>query len=159
MASEPAPAADPTVRPARSGDLPEILRIERASFAVPWADRAFRAVMARPDASLLVAAADGEVVGYAALWREGPDAELGDLAVAEDRRRSGLGTTLVEAAAAEAGDRGADRIFLQVRQSNGAARALYRAAGFRTVGRKRGYYHSPREDALVLIRRTRPSAR
>ena len=159
MASEPVTGAEPTLRPARSSDLPEILRIERASFGVPWTDRAFRAVMARPDASLLVAAEAGRVVGYAALWREGADAELGDLAVAEDRRRSGLGTILVEAAAAEARERGADRIFLQVRESNGAARALYRSAGFRRIGRKRDYYRSPREDALVLIRETPPPAR
>lgn len=154
MASEPVPAKPPPVRVARAGDLPSILRIERSSFAVPWTDRAFRAVMARPDAVLLVAGREGRVAGYAALWREGRDAELGDLAVAPDRRRTGLGRHLVEAAADAARERGAARIFLQVRESNEAARRLYGSAGFRRIGRKRGYYHSPREDALVLIRET-----
>lgn len=154
MASDPVPSKSPPIRSARAADLPAVLRIERASFALPWTDRAFRAVMARADAALLVAGGAGRVAGYAALWLEGPDAELGDLAVARDRRRSGLGRALVEAAADEARDRGAERIFLQVRESNEAALRLYRSAGFRRIGRKRGYYRTPREDALVLIRET-----
>lgn len=159
MASEPAPSPGITIRPARSSDLPAILRIERSSFDVPWTDRAFRAVMARPDASLLVADREGEVEGYAALWLEGKDAELGDLAVAGSRRRAGVGTRLVGAAAADARRRGATRIYLQVRESNEAARSLYRSTGFRRIGRKRGYYRSPREDALVLIREADAPAR
>ncbi len=160
MASEPAGVRPPPpVRPARAGDLPAILRIERASFAQPWADRAFRRVMARPDAALLVAGRGGRVAGYVALWREGRIAELGDLAVAPERRRAGLGSTLVEAAAAAARERGAERIFLQVRESNRAARRLYRSTGFRRIGRKRGYYRTPREDALMLIRETGGPAR
>ena len=159
MASDPVAPEPPPIRSARAADLPAILRIERASFTVPWTDRAFRAVMARPDAALLVADAEGRVAGYAALWLEGRDAELGDLAVARDRRRSGLGRRLVEAAVEEAAGRGAERIFLQVRESNEAALALYRSTGFRRIGRKRGYYRTPREDALVLIRETGAGAR
>lgn len=161
MASDPAipESGEPPIRPARAADLPAILRIERSSFTVPWTDRAFRAVMARPEAALLVAGAEGRVAGYAALWREGRDAELGDLAVARERRRSGLGRRLVEAAAREAADHGAERIFLQVRESNEAALALYRSAGFRRIGRKRGYYRTPREDALLLSREAVAGAR
>lgn len=159
MASDPVPREPPPIRPARAADLPAILRIERSSFTVPWTDRAFRAVMARPEAALLVAGTEGRVAGYAAFWIEGRDAELGDLAVARHRRRSGLGRRLVEAAAGEAGDRGAERIFLQVRESNEEALALYRSAGFRRIGRKRGYYRTPREDALVLIREVVAGAR
>lgn len=147
------------MRAARLRDLPTILRLERSAFAVPWTMRAFYAVMARPDASLLVAEREGGVVGYAALWRQERDAELGDLAVAVAHRRAGLGTTLVEAAADDARERGAERLFLQVRESNEAALELYRSTGFRRVGRKRGYYHTPAEDALVLIRSLAPDAR
>lgn len=147
------------MRAARLRDLPTILRLERSAFSVPWTMRAFHAVMARPDASLLVAEREGGVTGYAALWRQGREAELGDLAVAAPHRRAGLGTTLVEAAADDARERGAERLFLQVRESNEAALELYRSTGFRRVGRKRGYYHSPSEDALVLIRSLGPDAR
>lgn len=159
MASDPAPSPVPRVRDARSSDLPGILRIERTSFPSPWTDRAFRAVMARSDASLLVVDREGEVAGYAALWLQDRDAELGDLAVATEHRRTGLGAVLVEAAASEAMEIGAERIFLQVRAGNEAARGLYRSRGFRRVGRKRGYYRSPREDALVLIRDVDPAPR
>jgi ribosomal-protein-alanine N-acetyltransferase len=43
-------------------------------------------------------------------------------------------------------------MFLEVRESNSAARALYASRGFLAVGRRRGYYRSPVEDALVLRR-------
>lgn len=47
-------------------------------------------------------------------------------------------------------ERGAETAFLEVRESNTAAQALYRALGFTSVGRRRSYYRAPREDALVL---------
>lgn len=156
MASDPAPAPTTVVRRARPADLPAVLGLERSSFTVPWTDRAFRMVMVRPDASLLVADRAEEVVGHAALWMQGREAELGDLAVAAAHRRRGIGTALLEAAVEDARKRGADRIYLLVRESNEAARELYRSAGFRRVGREHDYYRSPREDALVLSRDLAP---
>jgi ribosomal-protein-alanine N-acetyltransferase len=41
-------------------------------------------------------------------------------------------------------------VYLEVRQSNAAALAMYRARGFRPVGVRTDYYRNPREDALVL---------
>jgi ribosomal protein S18 acetylase RimI-like enzyme len=45
---------------------------------------------------------------------------------------------------------GAQRVFLEVRRSNAAAIGLYERSGFRPVGVRRGYYASPREDALTM---------
>lgn len=148
------------VRTARPADLPGMVRIERASFPLPWSEGAFRSVMRRDDARLIVADRAGEVVGYAAVWFAADEGELADIAVHPDRRREGIGTRLVAAVMEEARRRGAQQIFLQVRESNRGALRLYEAAGFRKAGRRPGYYRSPSEDALVLLRPvgSRPAA-
>ncbi len=152
MASERGPALETRVRSARPADLPVLLRIEREAFPVPWSERAFRMVMRRDPGAVLVAERSGRVAGYAALWVSADEAELADLAVAPEHRRRGVGRTLLRACLREAAARGAGEIFLQVRESNSAARSLYREAGFREVGRRTGYYRAPAEDALVLTR-------
>lgn len=152
----PGDATPPAVRTARPADLPAMVRIERTSFPIPWSEGAFRTVMRRPDARLIVADRAGEVVGYAAAWFAADEAELGDLAVHPDRRRQGVGTRLVEAVVAEARRREARHLFLQVRESNRGAIRLYRGSGFRKVGRRPRYYRSPTEDALVLLRPVGP---
>lgn len=140
-------------RPARPGDLPGILAIERDCFSVPWSERSFRHVMERADAGLLVSGdGRGGVAGYAAYWVVDGKAELADLAVRPDHRRRGLGRDLVEAVCREAERREAEVVFLQVRESNAAARELYLSAGFRDVGRRSRYYRLPAEDAVVLAR-------
>lgn len=140
------------MRPVRPGDLPALLRIEREAFPVPWSERAFRMVMRRDPGAVLVAERSGRVAGYAALWVGADEAELADLAVAPEHRRRGVGRTLLRACLGEAAARGASEVFLQVRESNGPARSLYREAGFREAGRRTGYYRAPAEDALVLMR-------
>lgn len=126
------------------------MAIEEASFAIPWSAGAFRSVLARPDAVLLVADAGGEVVGHAAAWFAGDEGELADLAVRPAERGRGIGRRLVEEVRSVAVDRGVRDLYLQVRESNATARRLYASSGFRPVGRRRSYYRSPREDALVL---------
>lgn len=128
-----------------------VTEIERESFPTPWSERAFRNVLGRPDALLLVAELDGRTVGHAAAWFVGDEGELADLAVTRDSRRQGVGRRLIDAVVERAGRRGVEQLHLQVRVSNVAARRLYAGAGFQFVGRLRSYYHSPREDALVLV--------
>lgn len=83
------------------------------------------------------------------------EAEVLTLAVDPASRRRGIGARLVAAFLAEAAARGAGRAFLEVAADNAAARALYAAAGFAEVARRRGYYRDPAGgavDALVLAR-------
>jgi ribosomal protein S18 acetylase RimI-like enzyme len=73
--------------------------------------------------------------------------EILNLAVAPESRRRGLGRALLLAALARGG-----RWFLEVRESNAAARALYGSLGFREIGERRAYYNDPPEKAIVLVR-------
>lgn len=86
------------------------------------------------------------------------EAEILTIGSLPNVRRRGIGHGLVRAAAAEAATRGAERLFLEVAVDNGAAIALYRAAGFEEVGRRKAYYRRPggdRVDALVMARAVR----
>jgi ribosomal-protein-alanine N-acetyltransferase len=80
------------------------------------------------------------------------EAEVLTVAVVPERRQQGLGGSLVAAAAEEARQRGAARIFLEVSTRNPAARGLYQRLGFTQVGRRRAYY-ADGSDALVLSKR------
>ncbi len=154
-----AAAPAPPVRPIRPADLPAVLAIERASFAIPWTERAFRHVMEREDGAVLVVEGrDDGLAGYAAYWVASDEAELADLAVRPELRRRGYGGALVEAVRRAARARGAATLFLQVRESNAGARSLYRDAGFAEVGRRERYYRRPVEDAVVLSLPLGPSA-
>ena len=78
------------------------------------------------------------------------EGEILNLAVAPPGRRRGLGRALVRGVLDALTSRGARAIYLEVRESNAPARALYAAHGFREVGRRKQYYRRPVEDAIVL---------
>ena len=141
------------IRAARAEDVPQIMEIERASYSMPWTDTTFRGLIDRSDADVLVAAeAGGKVVGYAACWVVVDQAELGNIAVAPDWRRLGVGARLLQAVIEHARKRGVRELFLEVRVSNDVAQRLYQRHGFREVGRRRNYYVAPVEDALVMCK-------
>jgi [ribosomal protein S18]-alanine N-acetyltransferase len=97
-------------------------------------------------------AAGRRVVAYAAVWMVVDQAELGDIAVAAEWRRRGIAKRLIDTVLEHVGRRGVREIFLEVRPSNHEARRLYERYGFEAIGRRKNYYNSPREDALVLRR-------
>jgi [ribosomal protein S18]-alanine N-acetyltransferase len=76
--------------------------------------------------------------------------EVLNLAVAPEFRRRGIGGALLDAGLAAFRRRKVDEVFLEVRESNIEAQALYIGHGFRPVGQRSAYYRNPREDALVL---------
>lgn len=137
------------IRAASSADLAAVAAIERASFEDPWSLESFRHHLGDV---FLVAERGGQVVGYLVAWRLGPEAEILNVAVATPARREGVARDLLDDALAQLAGAGVARVFLEVRVSNAAARRLYATAGFEEVGRRPGYYHRPREDALVLAR-------
>lgn len=140
------------LRPMQEADLRQVLHIERRSFTIPWSDATFRGLLRRQSTALLVAERAGSVVGYAVLWFAADEAELGDMAVLPEVRRRGLGRRLLDGALAEAARRGAKRVFLEVRESNVAARSLYERAGFEAAGTRSDYYSEPKEDAILMMR-------
>lgn len=137
-------------RPLTRADLPRVLEIEAASFAVPWSRSTFEGLLARRDSDLIAAVRSGELAGYAVVWTIMDQSELGNVAVAPHERGRGIGRRLVEVALARAGVRGAAECFLEVRESNRGAIRLYESMGFEVLDRRRRYYTRPVEDAFVM---------
>jgi ribosomal-protein-alanine N-acetyltransferase len=119
--------------------------------AAQWAADDFR-LASRRNFSLRVAEREGTVCGLVAFRIIADEAEILNLAVDSSQRRRGVGSRLIEDAIAACKAAGARKIFLEVRDSNEAARNFYARMGFTEAGRRRGYYRQPAEDALVLVR-------
>jgi ribosomal-protein-alanine N-acetyltransferase len=152
-----APSQDQTLGPAsmiirkmEAVDVPAIAAILVASpGAAQWLPQDFvQPAWARTE--VWVAEENGEVAGIIAARNAGGEGEILNLAVAPARRRNGLGRRLVDTAIAAARAAGAERVYLEVRESNAEARAFYMKLGFAESGRRSAYYRDPVEDALVL---------
>ena len=124
----------PLIRPVRTEDLSQVMQIEYASYSTPWTEATFRELLRRSDAVVIGAEIDGRLVGYAAFWVVVDQGELGNIAVAPDRRGQGVGKKLLEAVIEEARGRAVRELFLEVRVSNDTAQRLYESHGFREVG-------------------------
>jgi ribosomal-protein-alanine N-acetyltransferase len=161
------PSTSLTIRRCVPQDLERVEAIERASFSDPWSFETFSATLALRHLRFLVAeeggregAAGGAVptlLGYVVALVMADEGEIADLAIAPAARRRGIARSLLERTIADLTDAGVRALYLEVRESNAAARALYQALGFEPVGRRRGYYQRPIEDALLLRRDLAPT--
>jgi ribosomal-protein-alanine N-acetyltransferase len=134
--------------------IPEVAAIEEACFSDPWSEASFRQAIDNAGVFFRVATegAGGAVVGYVVAWFAADEGEIANVAVAPAARGRGIGGLLLDAAIAAAPEHGAGALYLDVRESNARARALYDSRGFVEVGRRRRYYRRPSEDAIVLRR-------
>jgi ribosomal-protein-alanine N-acetyltransferase len=157
-APSPAPVsarATVLLRRATPMDVDAIAAIERASFSDPWTRDAFAQLAeraARHEVSFRVAEIDGAVAGYLVGWFAADEGELANVAVAAAWQGRGVASALLDELLAAAAARAVTAVYLEVRESNARAQALYATRGFEAVGRRRGYYRRPVEDALVLRR-------
>jgi [ribosomal protein S18]-alanine N-acetyltransferase len=132
-------------------DVPAVHEIERLSFRTPWPAYAFeQELRGNRLARYVVARIGATVAGFAGVWLMVDDAHVTTFGVHPDWRRQGVGRRMLLALSDVAADLGARRMTLEVRASNVAAQALYRAFGFEIVGRRPRYYTDDGEDALVM---------
>jgi ribosomal-protein-alanine N-acetyltransferase len=141
-------------------DLPALVALEKRCHSHPWSERGLcDALDASGPGAILVLRAPFPAsdtgrgsVAYCAFQVVAGEAHIHNLAVAPEARRRGLARRLLALTLGIAARRGARVVFLEVRAGNAAARALYRALGFREVGIRRAYYAAPVEDAVLLSR-------
>ena len=141
----------PHIRNMRMEDAQEVAAIERASYDFPWTEGIFRDCL-RVGYCCLVLCEGEALLGYVVLASGAGEAHLLNLCVRRERRRQGLGMFLLEHVLEIARRDRAQRMILEVRPSNRAARELYERARFEQIARRPRYYQSltGREDALVL---------
>jgi ribosomal-protein-alanine N-acetyltransferase len=153
------------IRAATSDDIPFMIALERATpNAAHWTEEQYRALFSAgkrqwqqvvlvAEGTLDRASAEGHSVenrlGFLAARRVDPEWELENIVVAAWARRMGIGKRLLRALLAEAAKTNNAAVFLEVRESNAAARSLYEKAGFHKAGRRNSYYKDPPEDAIL----------
>lgn len=141
------------IRAMRGSDVQAVATIEAGAFSDPWPAEAFDSLIGRSHSRLQVAVDHtGEILGYCVVIRALDEGEVANIATSPAARGRGVGGALLDEALAHGDATGLASMFLEVRVSNAPARSLYESRGFRPVGRRRGYYQRPDEDALVLRR-------
>lgn len=139
-----------TIRTATEADLDALLELERECITPPWTEGQLLAELLNGDTYIVAAQEETEILGFAVLRRMGGEAELFRVAVQAAARRRGIASALMENVLSAAENAEIESVFLEVRASNAAAIALYEKHGFAAVGRRRGYYDAPVEDAAVM---------
>ncbi|GAA0732964.1 GNAT family N-acetyltransferase [Sphingomonas japonica] len=145
----------------RSGgppDLPAIAALMTAAFdprfGEAWTQAQCMGILSLPGVWLTIARQNGADVGFALARSTYEDAELLLLATHPHARRSGVGRSLLRSVIADAADRGATRLLLEVRADNEAI-ALYRREQFSKIGERLEYYrgaHGRSYDAHTYFR-------
>lgn len=137
------------IRPATRTDLDALIAIERASFHDPWAPSSIESSLNNEHVFVLAATFENAICGYGVAWTVGDEGEITHIAVAPEARQQGVGSALLQEMIAECRQRGAEKVFLEVRSSNERAQRLYERHGFQKVGLRRRYYRDG-EDAIVM---------
>ena len=137
--------------------LPEIMRIENASFSPPWSEKSVETELISDD-TVFLAALENEtkLLGFVIAKCAFDEAELYQIAVAPECRRNGYADALMKALFTELKKHGTERLFLEVRKSNLPAVSLYEKYGFAALCVRKNYYTAPVEDALIMEKRLDP---
>jgi ribosomal-protein-alanine N-acetyltransferase len=139
------------LREMTEADLDAVLHIEREVHAHPWTLGNFSDAL-RSGYQCKVFESAGVMLGYAVIMLAVDEAELLDIAIDKGHQRKGIGRKLLDAILSLARHENMRRMVLEVRASNQAAIALYRASGFEQIGLRRDYYLAAngREDAILM---------
>lgn len=150
------------IRSAVKEDLQAIIEIENKSFSDPWTDAMFVSHFSSNSGITLVAVSGGNVCGYINAYvidgnvadLDG-ECEIANVAVDPTYRRKYVADRLIESLFSLARDRFCSKFFLEVRETNIPAQKLYEKNGFMVYGRRKNYYNSPREDAILMMRESK----
>jgi [ribosomal protein S18]-alanine N-acetyltransferase len=139
-----------TIRSLNSGDAHAVhLLASSLPEVAQWREESYRAA-GTSGLSGWAAVLARKIAGFIVMRVAASEMEILNLVIAPEARRKGLATRLLGAAFTQARAAGVTRAFLEVRESNSAARSLYASFGFQEGGRRQRYYANPTEDALLL---------
>ena len=95
---------------------------------------------------------NSSILGFLIAQQIGPECELENIVVDPTMQGKGIGTLLLNELLVRTKQANSDEVFLEVRESNKAARGLYQKLGFMETGRRKSYYNNPLEDAILYHR-------
>lgn len=133
--------------------IPEIAELEKICFSKPWSESTLRYQLTDDCANFFTAISKGKgnkITGYCGCHIAADECYTDNIAVFPDYRKNGLGKAMTLKLIETAKEKKCAFISLEVRPSNTAAVHMYESLGFEPVGKRRSFYSSPTEDALIM---------
>ncbi len=127
-----------------------VAAIEKACFSEPWSESALRLLLGDTALGFVALTEDGKVAAYVGMMTVADEGQITNVATHPSYRRMGYGAAALDGLLSFAAQSKIKEIFLEVRRSNVAARALYATRGFECVGERKGFYRFPTEDAVIM---------
>lgn len=137
----------------KAEDVPEISRLEREAFSMPWSEADFEGMIRSENARYYVAEKDGAILGGCGLYIVLEEASITNVVIRREARNQGVGTELMRHMMEMCGRDGVKAFTLEVRVSNKAAIHMYEKVGFVSEGIRPGFYEKPAEDAMIMWKR------
>lgn len=141
------------IRLMKSGDLEQVAQLEKVCFTENWSYRLLEAGIHSPYDIYYVFEQEERILGYCCLRVLAGEGEIQRIAVLPENRRLGVGRKMMEAMVNYAIANHVYAISLEVREGNLGARKLYESFEFKEEAVRKGYYHNPAEDAVIMWRR------
>lgn len=139
------------LRPMTEGDVAQVTALEQACFSDAWSEKLVADLLdSSYDEAWVLVCEDDEIAGYINIRFLAGEGELMRIAVKPEFRGLGLSRILMDRMIRSAREQEAPELTLEVRAGNEAAIGLYRSYGFASEAVRKGYYHNPTEDALIM---------
>ena len=138
------------IRAMEEKDIPQVEEIEKKIFSLPWSEKSFHDACSDENNIYLVCEDEGTIAGYCGLWTVFGEGNITNMAVHPDYRKKGIGMMLMEEMEKRGIQKKVDVFFLEVRESNDAARRLYEKMKYKQIGIRKRFYERPVEDAIVM---------
>ena len=138
------------ITPMNEKNYKAVAAIEAACFSQPWSEKTFFEELSNPNAHTYLALDGGEPAGFLSVWEVLGEVSVNNIAVLDAHRRKGIAKALLQQMLLDLSQ--AQSVTLEVRKSNSAAIALYKAFGFEQVGERKNFYSQPTENAILMTK-------
>ena len=138
------------VRKMVPADGESVAKLEAQIFSDAWSEKSILETLEQPQAFIVVAKRENEIVGYCIVYFVLDEAEIARVAVDSSQRKQGVGQEILKATCQICREKGIERLLLDVRESNETARRFYQAFGFEVDGIRKNFYDDPKEHAVLM---------
>ena len=144
--------AEIIVRELKVEDSAAVAEMEQQIFSDPWSEKSVMETVQQKQSVCFAAEKAGHLLGYLLVYHAADEAEIARIAVQKEARRQGAAGKLMQALEHYCEEHKMEKLLLDVRESNEAARSFYTKNGFVEDGIRQGFYTNPSEDAVLMSR-------
>ena len=144
--------AEIIVREFKVEDSAAVAEMEQQIFSDPWSEKSVMETVQQKQSVCFAAEKAGHILGYLLVYHAADEAEIARIAVQKEARRQGAAGKLMQALEHYCEEHKMEKLLLDVRESNEAARSFYTKNGFVEDGIRQGFYTNPSEDAVLMSR-------